>query len=155
MKSLNQLKKTILITEDQDSNFQLLEVLLAMKGVSTIRAINDQKAIDICKQNNEIDLVLMDIRLPDFSGIEATKLIRKANPDLPIIAQTAYAIAGDLEKALEAGCDEYITKPIRKDKLFEFPDQFLGVKNVGMVRLELTTSGPPDQHASQLRHIPF
>ncbi len=126
MKNFKQLKKTILVTEDQDSNFQLLEVLLEMWGISTFRAINGQEAVDICAQNKEIDLVLMDIRLPDFSGLEATKIIKKANPDLPIIAQTAYAIIGDREKALEAGCDEYITKPIRKERLLELLNQFLG-----------------------------
>ncbi|PKP33065.1 MAG: response regulator [Bacteroidetes bacterium HGW-Bacteroidetes-17] len=122
----NQLKKTILITEDQESNFLLLEVLLGIWGVNTIRACNAQEAVDICNENNKIDLVLMDIRLPDFSGLEATRLIKKAHPDLPIIAQTAYAITGDREKALDAGCNEYITKPIRREKLFELLERFLG-----------------------------
>jgi CheY-like chemotaxis protein len=126
MKNLKQLKKTILVTEDQDSNFQLLEVLLEMWGIKTYRAVNGQEAVDYCNENKEIDLVLMDIRLPDFSGLEATKIIKKARPDLPIVAQTAYAIIGDREKALEAGCDEYITKPIRKELLYELLNQFLG-----------------------------
>lgn len=121
-----QLKKTILITEDQESNFLLLEVLLGIWGVNTIRACNAQEAVDICNENNKIDLVLMDIRLPDFSGLEATRLIKKVHPDLPIIAQTAYAIIGDREKALDAGCNEYITKPIRREKLFELLERFLG-----------------------------
>ncbi len=125
MKNLKQLKKTILVTEDQDSNFQLLEVLLEMWGIKTYRAVNGQEAVDYCNENKEIDLVLMDIRLPDFSGLEATRIIKKTRPDLPILAQTAYAIIGDREKALEAGCDEYITKPIRKERLYELLNQFL------------------------------
>ena len=125
-KNPKQSKKTILITEDQDSNFMLLEVLLGIWGANTLRASNAQEAVDLCKENNKIDLVLMDIRLPDFSGLEATRLIKKVNPDLPIIAQTAYAINGDREKAIDVGCNEYITKPIRKDKLFALLEQFLG-----------------------------
>jgi len=121
-----QSKKTILITEDQDSNFLLLEVLLGIWGMNTLRACNAQEAVDMCNENKKIDLVLMDIRLPDFSGLEATRLIKKVYPDLPIIAQTAYAISGDREKALNAGCNEYITKPIRRDKLFELLERFLG-----------------------------
>ena len=125
-KNPKQTKKTILITEDQESNFMLLEVLLGIWGVNTIRACNAQEAVDMCNENKKIDLVLMDIRLPDFSGLEATRLIKNVHPDLPIIAQTAYAIIGDREKALDAGCNEYITKPIRKDKLFELLERFLG-----------------------------
>ncbi len=126
MDNLKQLKKTILVTEDQESNYQLLEVLLEMWGINTLWAKNGQEAIDFCEQNDQIDLVLMDIRLPDFSGLEATKRIKEFKPELPIIAQTAYAIMGDREKVLEAGCDEYITKPIRKDNLLKILDQFLG-----------------------------
>lgn len=125
-KNFKKLKKTILITEDQESNFMLLEVLLGMWGCNTIRACTAQEAIDICNTNKDLDLVLMDIRLPDFSGLEATRIIKNTHPDLPIIAQTAYAINGDREKALDAGCNEYITKPIRKDKLYELLEQFLG-----------------------------
>ena len=125
MQNFKPLNKTILVTEDQDSNFQLLEVLLEMWGIKTIRAKNGQEAVDFCENYKKIDLVLMDVRLPDFSGLKATQLIKKKNPDLPIIAQTAYAILGDREKALEAGCDEYITKPIRKERLFELLWQFL------------------------------
>ncbi len=124
--NIKQSKKTILITEDQDSNFMLLEVLMEIWGINTLRASTGKEAVDICKSNKDIDLVLMDIRLPDFNGLEATQIIKKDNPDLPIIAQTAYAIVGDREKALEAGCDEYISKPIRKDQLHELIFQFLG-----------------------------
>jgi len=70
-------------------------------------------------------LVLMDIKMPDLNGYEATKLIKKFRPELPIIAQTAYALYGDDIKAKEAGCDEYITKPIRKKELFELIDKYL------------------------------
>ena len=123
--NIKQSKKTILITEDQDSNFLLLEVLMEIWGINTLRATTGQEAVDICEYNKDIDLVLMDIRLPDFNGLEATKIIKKDNPELPIIAQTAYAITGDREKALDAGCDEYISKPIRKEQLHELILQFL------------------------------
>jgi CheY-like chemotaxis protein len=123
--NIKQSKKTILITEDQDSNYLLLEVLMEMWGINTLRASTGQESVNICKENKDIDLVLMDIRLPDFNGLEATRIIKKENPNLPIIAQTAYAIVGDREKALDAGCDEYISKPIRKDQLHELILQFL------------------------------
>ena len=122
---LKQLKKTILITEDQDSNFQLLEFLLGIWGLTTIRARNGQEAIDICKKNKKIDLILMDIRLPDISGLEATRSIKAIQPGLPIIAHTAYAIEGTREDALKAGCEEFITKPVQKEHLFELLQQFL------------------------------
>ena len=123
--NIKQRKKTVLITEDQDSNFQLLEVLLEIWGINTLRANCGQEAVDLCKSNKDIDLVLMDIQLPDFNGLVATKIIKKENPELPIIAQTAYAIIGDREKALEAGCDEYISKPIKREQLFDLLQKFL------------------------------
>jgi len=75
------------------------------------------EAIQICRMNPEIDLVMMDIKMPEMDGYEATRQIRQFNTDVVIIAQTAYALAGEKEKALEAGCNDYIAKPIRKDEL--------------------------------------
>ncbi len=75
------------------------------------------EAVEACHNNPDIDLVLMDIKMPDMDGHEATRQIRQFNTDVVIIAQTAYALSGDREKALAAGCNDYITKPIRKDQL--------------------------------------
>ncbi len=125
IKNLKQFKKTILITEDQDSNFQLLEFLLGIWGLVTIRAKNGFEAIDICKKNKKIDLILMDIRLPDINGLDVTKKIRTFRPEIPIIAHTAYAFDGNREKALNAGCNDYIEKPVHKEQLFELLQKFL------------------------------
>ncbi|MCB8999111.1 MAG: response regulator [Bacteroidales bacterium] len=110
-------KKTLLIAEDEDSNYMLLEELLSDFRVILIRANNGQEAVDICKQNKRIDLILMDIKMPLMDGYEATRLIHDMNPEIPIIAQTAYSTEKEKKKALEFGCDDFISKPI-KNKVF-------------------------------------
>jgi len=73
----------------------------------------------MCRSNPDLDLILMDIKMPLIDGYEATRQIRKFNKEVVIIAQTAYALQGDLEKAIESGCDDYITKPIKKKHLID------------------------------------
>lgn len=111
--------KTILVVEDDKASYEYLKVILERQEINTLKANNGEEAIKYCKENPSIDLVLMDINMPVMNGFLATKAIKKFKPDLPIIAQTAYAIAGDKEKALEAGCDDYISKPINKKELLE------------------------------------
>jgi PAS domain S-box-containing protein len=109
--------KTFLIAEDEDFNFMLLEVLLAGINSKIIRARNGIEAVEICKSNQHIDLVLMDIKMPLMNGYEATKQIREFLPNLPIIAQTAYTTDFDKKKALEYGCNDFISKPLEKKLL--------------------------------------
>ena len=109
--------KTVLIAEDEDSNFILLEKLLADLKVNIIRAINGLEAIAVCKSNPQVDLVLMDIKMPEMDGYEATKRIKEFRPDLAIIAQTAYSSKEDKNKALGCGCSDFISKPFRKELL--------------------------------------
>lgn len=111
--------KRILIAEDDESSYEYLKVILGAKGVDLLWAQDGEEAIKYCKEDKTIDLVLMDINMPVMNGLIATKAIKKFKPDLPIIAQTAYAIAGDKEKALEAGCDDYISKPVNKKEILE------------------------------------
>lgn len=111
--------KTILITEDEISNFKYLQEVLRKTGVEIIWAESGEQAIEICKKNPSINLVLIDIRMPGMSGIDATRIIRKIRPDLPLVAQTAYAYTEDKEKCFNAGCVDYLTKPITSKKLFE------------------------------------
>ena len=75
------------------------------------------EVVEICKKNKEIDLILMDIQMPGINGYEATRQIREFNKNVVIIAQTAFGLSGDKEKSIEAGCNEYISKPIIKENL--------------------------------------
>ena len=118
-------RKTILIVEDDLMSFKFIEIVLAKLEIDFVWVKNGEEAIRTCKENPDIDLVLMDINLPILNGYAATKEIKQTLPNLPIIAQTAFAIAGDREKSLEAGCDDYITKPINKDELAEIIWKYL------------------------------
>lgn len=110
-------KLTILIAEDDDSSYTYLTTLLRKTDSTILHAVNGTDAVRICRENPSIDLILMDIKMPEMDGYESTREIRKFNSTVPIIAQTAYALAGDREKALEAGCDDYIAKPLKKNDL--------------------------------------
>ena len=109
----------VLVAEDEEMNYIYMEELLSDMGMFVIHARNGQEAVNMCKSDKEIELVLMDIKMPKLNGLDATKVIKEFNPNLTIIAQTAYAMLEDREKALEAGCDDYITKPIDKENLLE------------------------------------
>jgi len=109
----------ILITEDEKDNYTYLSLILRNTGSEILHAKNGIEAVKICKENEDIDLILMDIKMPQMNGYEATKAIRALGSQVVIIAQTAYALEGDREKAMEAGCNDYITKPMRKEKLIE------------------------------------
>jgi PAS domain S-box-containing protein len=104
-------EKTLLVVEDEESNYFLLERLLRRTGAKILWSRNGKDAIDMVKQGS-IDLVLMDIRMPVMDGYEATEAIRQFNKTIPIIAQTAYALKGERERSIAVGCDGYISKPI-------------------------------------------
>ena len=109
----------ILITDDDETSTQLLETIVGSFAKEIIKVKTGKDAIAACKNNDDIDLVLMDIRMPEMNGCEATKKIREFNKNIIIIAQTAYALAGDRENSIEAGCNDYISKPIIKKELLE------------------------------------
>jgi PAS domain S-box-containing protein len=106
-----------LIVEDDEASKILLSINIREFSNDIINARTGVEAIEICKRNPDIDLVLMDIQLPEMNGYEATRKIREFNKNVIIIAQTAYGLSGDREKSMSAGCDDYMTKPIKKDKL--------------------------------------
>lgn len=108
---------TILIAEDEEINFMYLEEVLRRTNANVIRACDGLEAVNLFKANLSINIVLMDIKMPVMDGIQATKLIKAERSNIPIIATTAYALGGDKEKFLQAGCDDYLSKPIRKDDL--------------------------------------
>ncbi len=109
--------KVVLIVEDNNSSFLLMKSYLEGSGVKILRAGNGEEAVEMCKTNPEIELVLMDIQLPVMDGYKATSLIKKVRKDLPVIAQTAYAMVEDVNESLKAGCDKHVSKPVRKDVL--------------------------------------
>ncbi|MES2239605.1 MAG: ATP-binding protein [Bacteroidota bacterium] len=116
--------KIILIAEDDNINFLLFQKMMQNKDYEIIRAINGQEAVDICINNPNIDLVLMDIKMPIMNGFEAIEQIRPIRPKLPIIAQTAYSSSDDKVKIEKAGFDDYITKPLNRERLFEMINKF-------------------------------
>ena len=116
--------KTILIAEDEDSNYRFLEMVLIRTGVRIIWAQDGVQAIEMAKNNNP-DLILMDIKMPVMDGLEATREIKKIMPDVPIIAQTAYAMESDEKICFDVGCSDYLSKPIRAKKLIEVVAKYL------------------------------
>ena len=116
--------KVILIAEDDNINFLLFQKMMKDKEYKIIRAVNGQEAVDICINDSSIDLVLMDIKMPVMNGFEAVEQIRPIRPHLPIIAQTAYSSSEDRVKIEKAGFDDYITKPLSRERLFELIDKY-------------------------------
>jgi PAS domain S-box-containing protein len=114
----------ILIAEDDEISFKYLECIFNRKDLVLIHATNGEDAVKAVKEHPDISIILMDIRMPVMNGIEATKRIREFNHEVPIIAQTAYALDGDRENALSSGCNEYISKPINRNKLLGMIHQF-------------------------------
>jgi CheY-like chemotaxis protein len=82
-----------------------------------LRASDGNEAVEICRQNNNITLILMDVQMPVMNGLEATRIIHGFRPDLPVVAVTAYAQTGDEHRCRAAGCDDYLAKPVKKEKL--------------------------------------
>jgi CheY-like chemotaxis protein len=119
---INKLK--ILIVEDDEPSEMFLSALVKEHSTTVLKAGTGIEAVDICRNNPDIDLVLMDIQMPGLNGYEATRQIRQFNKDVIIIAQTAFGLSGDKEKAIEAGCNDYISKPINKDKLLALIQQY-------------------------------
>ncbi len=107
----------ILIVEDDEVSELLIVNLVKPFSKKMIRTHSGLEAIEICRNNTDIDLILMDIRIPDLNGYEVTRQIRGFNTDVVIIAQTAFGLTGDREKAIEAGCNDHLSKPINKDQL--------------------------------------
>ncbi|MDP4184362.1 MAG: response regulator [Bacteroidota bacterium] len=118
--------KVIMVVEDEEVNMFFFQAALRKSKAKVIYARTGQEAIDHVKDNEQIDLILMDIRLPIIDGYEATRIIKSIRKDIPVIAQTAYAMANEREEILHAGCDDYISKPIRFHVLMEILNKYLG-----------------------------
>ena len=116
---------TILIVEDDEDSYFLITILFRNLKPILIHSRNGEEAVEMCKTNRDIDIVLMDLNLPLLNGFEATRKIRQFRPELPIIAQTAYTMGDEMNECFEAGCNDYITKPINKNELFHKLDKYV------------------------------
>jgi CheY-like chemotaxis protein/anti-sigma regulatory factor (Ser/Thr protein kinase) len=126
----NKLKDmTLLIVEDDSTADLFITEMLNDKCNKIVHAKNGKEAVDLLRERDDIDLILMDIKMPEMDGYTATKKIREFNNDVVIIAQTAYALSGDREKAISAGCDDYLTKPIDEEEFFRVLSNNLPEKN--------------------------
>ena len=110
----------ILLVEDEPDNISLIRSIVKHENIELVVATNGLQAVELCRQLPDLDLVLMDIRIPELDGFDATRQIKKINPELPVIAQTAYAFEDDIEKAKLSGCDEFIVKPITREKILKY-----------------------------------
>ena len=120
-----EITRTILIAEDDEDNFFFLKISLRNENFKIIRAKNGQEALDLCAGNPDISLVLMDLKMPEMDGYEATRIIKERYANLPVIAVTAYAMTGDETKTSEAGCDGYISKPFSREQILEVVHQYI------------------------------
>lgn len=119
----------ILIAEDVESNFLYLKAVLSKLNATILWAKNGIEAVEMCDQDQTIDLILMDLQMPEMNGYEATLVLKKKYPHLPIIAQTAFAMSDDREKALDAGCDDYLAKPIKSKDLLGVVGKYINLNS--------------------------
>lgn len=117
--------KKVLIVEDDEMSLIYLKEVLKSTQIDILHARNGRQAVEMFDQNPDIDIILMDVKLPEMDGYEATRQIKLKKADVPVIAQTAYAMADDHQKSIEFGCDEYISKPINRRKLLETMESFI------------------------------
>jgi len=116
--------KVILVVEDVDTNKIFFDAALRKTKATILWAKDGKEAIDLFR-DNVVDLVLMDLQLPIMDGYTATREIKVINPDIPVIAQTAHVMSGEREKCMEAGCDDYLAKPIRLQILINTLSKYL------------------------------
>ena len=119
LQDFNWASKTILIGEDELINYRLLEVMLSKTKVKLLHGKNGPQTLALFIENPQINLILMDIKMPEMDGCDVTKEIRKLNTEVPVIAQTAYAMAGEKEEILKSGSDAYLSKPLDKMVLLD------------------------------------
>lgn len=117
--------KTILIVEDNETSNIYFEAALRKTGALLLWAKNGLDAVELVKKNPEINLILMDINMPKMDGIEATRIIKESYPEIIIVVQTAFILSGEERMCQEAGCDEFITKPIRLRYLLDTINRYL------------------------------
>ena len=115
--------KLSLVAEDEDSNYELVKIVLA-KRYKLLRAKNGIEAVTLCEEEHP-DMVLMDIRMPDMNGLDATRIIKEVNSDIPVVALSAYAFEENIREAKAAGCDDFMAKPFRVEDLIEIVSKYV------------------------------
>jgi signal transduction histidine kinase/ActR/RegA family two-component response regulator len=116
--NINYLKDlTLLVAEDDEINYLYIKEIFRGSGADVLRAVNGKEAVEMCRSNDKIGILLIDIKMPIMNGYEAIKQIRELRPSLPIIAQTAFALSNEMLKAFNAGSNDYISKPFKKEQL--------------------------------------
>lgn len=123
--------KTILVVEDIETSIKFFDAALRKSQAKILWANNGQDAIEILRENvNDIDLVLLDLNLPQVNGFEVLKYLRKINKELPVIVQTAYLFSGERKESMSLGANGFMSKPIHLDELFNNLAEFLRPKSV-------------------------
>ncbi len=117
--------KVILVAEDEPMNFRLLDIVLRKTGAQILWVKDGYEAVHAAKTNKNIDAILMDLKMPQLDGYEAVEQIRKFNPVIPIIAQSAFALVGERDKCIAAGCNDYIAKPYKAQDVLEIINKYL------------------------------
>ncbi|MCX6160806.1 MAG: response regulator, partial [Ignavibacteriae bacterium] len=112
-----EIQPVILIAEDDETCYAYIKAILKNSSVELLSVLTGNEAVKKCLERTDISLILMDLKMPDMNGLEATKLIKSFRKNLPVISVTAHAASGDEHKAISAGCDDYISKPYEKDLL--------------------------------------
>jgi two-component system cell cycle response regulator DivK len=118
--------KKILLAEDDKLSYTYLSTILQDEGFSVIGAIDGNEAVKMAKEITDLALILMDIKMPGKNGLEATAEIRTFNSEIPVIAQTAFALSGDKEKIIASGCTDYIAKPVNRKDLIALVNKYVG-----------------------------
>ncbi len=132
----DKLSGDVLVAEDSKTNQELIKLLLKRMGLKVTMVEDGKECIDIALSRT-FDLILMDIQMPNVNGYEAAKILRKKQVQTPIIALTAYALKADRQKCLDAGCDDYIAKPINRKILLKKVRKYLTVKNAALSRKKI------------------
>lgn len=117
--------RTVLVVEDNEVSRIYFKVALEKAQADVIIAGDGREAVRLFQENEQIDLVLMDLNMPGLNGFEATKMIKALRPNVPVIAQSAYVMAGEELDSINAGCDEFLSKPVRLNDLFAMLERYL------------------------------
>ncbi|MCF8232259.1 MAG: response regulator [Bacteroidales bacterium] len=117
--------KVVLVAEDVETSNMFYKAALSKTAVTAIWAVTGKQAVEECQSDKQIDLILMDIHMPEMNGLDATRKIKEIRPEVPVVVQTAYLLSNEREKSFDAGADDFLAKPITYQKLMGVLEKFL------------------------------